>query len=112
MKIVQASFFWRSDAAGGLGLSLRGPEFTPKELTDMFTGHVVRQYYRDSDAHLGTDLVESYLAQLAAIASSAEHETVSLPQALLAAFNIMYLADRGFIPNDEFNGPFFVYEKS
>lgn len=111
MKILQASFFWRDDAPDGLALTLKRPEFTPDELTRMFAVETVRRYFRDSDAELGTQLVETYLAQLAGIAVEAKRGPVSLPKVILAALNIMYLADRGFIANDEFNGPLFVYER-
>lgn len=71
----------------------------------------MRQYFRDSDAQLGTDLVSTYLTQLAEIANEAARGAVPIPQVILAALNIMYLADRGFIPTDEFNGPMFVYQR-
>ena len=112
MKILQASFFWRNDAPCGLGLTLSGPEFSPEELTEMFDGKTVRQYFRDSDSQLGSQLAQTYIAQLAEIAAEAARGEISLQSTILAAFNIMYLADRGFMSNDEFNGPLFVYERS
>lgn len=112
MKILQASFFWKNDTPGGLGLTLREPEFTPDELTRMFSGENITRYFCDSDAELGSGLVVSYLAQLAAISAEAKEKQLSLQKVMLAALNIMYLADRGFIPNDEFNGPLIVYERS
>lgn len=112
MRIRQASFFWKNDAPDGLGLTLGPPAFSPDELTRMFDEAIVGQYFRDSDTHLGTDLVTTYLTQLAGIANEAKRGAVSIPQVILAALNIMYLADRGFIPTDEFNGPMFVYERS
>lgn len=106
--ILQASFFWKNDQPGGLGFTLGPPAFTPEELTEMFTGDTVKQYMRDSDAHLGTGLVDAYLAQLGAIAAGGKLAPIPMQHVILAALNIMWLAERGFIPNDEFNGPSFV----
>ena len=111
MRILQASFFWQNDKQDGLGLTLRGPEFTPDELTKMFSGENITRYFRDSDAELGSGLVASYLAQLSAISAEAKERQLPLQKVILAALNIMYLTDRGFIPNDEFNGPLLVYER-
>jgi hypothetical protein len=111
VRIISASFFWRNDRPDGLGLTFRPPGFTPEEITSMFSGDTVRDYFRDSDSMLGTAIVETYLAQLEGLAAEAKKAPLSLQQALLACLNIMYLADRGFIPNDEFNGPMFVMEK-
>lgn len=77
----------------------------------MFSDETVQRYFRDSDAQLGTRIVETYLTQLAGIAEEAKRGQVSLPQVILAALNIMYLADRGFIATDEFNGPLFFYKR-
>jgi hypothetical protein len=108
MRIISASFFWRNDQPDGLGLTF-GPEgFSSEELTNMFAGETVRMYMRDSDANLGTKLVETYLAQLGAFAAESKRRPLPMHKALLAAFNITWLAERGFIPNDEFNGPMFV----
>ena len=106
------SFFWQNDTQDGLGLTLRGPEFTPDELTRMFSGENITRYFRDSDAELGSGLVDSYIAQLSAIGAEAKEKQLPLQKVLLAVQNIMYLADGGFIPNDEFNGPLIVYERS
>ncbi|MEO8059455.1 MAG: hypothetical protein ABI671_14135 [Burkholderiales bacterium] len=111
MKIIQASFFWENDRPGGLGLSLRPPAFSPEDLTDLFAGETVRQYFRDSDTYLGTHLVETYFSQLAGLSQEAEQGQLPLAKVMVAALNIMYLTDRGFLANDEFNGPLFVYEK-
>lgn len=105
-KIHQASFFWKNDQPGGLGFTLGPPSFSPDELTDMFTGRGVKRYFADSDMALGTGVAQTYLAQLEEIAKV--KETATMQQVLLAALNIMWLADRGFIPNDEFNGPQFL----
>lgn len=101
-KIYQASFFWKNDQPGGLGFSLGPPSFSPDELTEMFTGELIKKYMADSDEALGTNIVTTYLAQLEGIAA-VKHDT-SLQQAVLAALNIMWLSERGFIPNNEFNG--------
>lgn len=108
MKLVSASFFWRNDRPDGLGVTF-GPEgFSPEELHTLFAGDTVKQYFRDSDAHLGTAIVQDYLNQLRGIASEARRGPLPMHLALMAALNIMWLAERGFIPNDEFNGQMFV----
>lgn len=108
MRIIQASFFWKNDEPDGLGLTFGPDGFSPEELTNMFAGETAQMYMRDSDANLGTKLVETYLSQLAMFALEAKQHPLPLHEAILAAFNIMYLSERGFIPNDEFNGPMFV----
>lgn len=104
-KIIQASFFWKNDQPGGLGFTLGPPSFTPEELTAMFDEHTVKQYFIDSDHAMGSCVVQGYLSQLEAIAQDAKKGRATMQQAILAALNIMWLANRGFIPNDEFNGP-------
>lgn len=101
-KIYQAAFFWKNDKPGGLGLTLGWPSFSPDELTEMFTGPGIKKCLADSDGALGTKGVQTYLDQLAAIAAVKHKATLS--QTMLAALNIMWLVERGFIPNDEFNG--------
>lgn len=108
MRIISASFFWRNDQPDGLGVTF-GPEgLSPEELHTLFAGETVRQYFRDSDAALGSSIVEDYLNQLAGIASEARNAPLPMHLALMAALNIMWLAERGFLANDEFNGPMFV----
>jgi len=108
MKIIQASFFYKNDRPDGVGVTFAAPSFTPDELTEMFAGETARQYMRDSDTALGTNLVETYFAQLDALALEAKAGPLPLAKALLVAMNIMYLSDRGLLANDEFNGPMFV----
>lgn len=108
MKIIQASFFWRNDTPDGIGLTFRTPEFTSDELASMFAGETSRQYMRDSDANLGTALVETYLAQLGALAQEAKRGPLPLPKALIVCLNILWLSSRGLIPQDEFNGTQFI----
>ena len=103
-----ASFFWRNDQPDGLGVTFGPAGFSPEELTTLFAGDVVKKYFRDSDAHLGTSIVSDYLNQLAGIAVEARKGPLPMHLALMAALNIIWLAERGFIPNDEFNGPMFV----
>lgn len=110
MRIISVSFFWRNDALDGLGFTLGPPGFSPEELTEMFTGEVVSNYFLHSDAALGSNIVEHYLAQLAEIATASKTRPAPLSDVILAGLNIQWLAERGFIPNDEFNGPMFVYE--
>jgi len=108
VKIISASFFWRNNHPDGLGVTF-GPEgFSAEELTVMFTGDTVKQYFRDSDERLGTDIVRDYLHQLEGIAAEARVSPLPMAKALIAALNIMWLAERGFIANDDFNGPLFV----
>lgn len=102
---IQVSFFWKNNEPGGLGFTFGPPSFTPQEIEAMFFGEVAKQYQRDSDAALGSEGVKTYLAQLAGIAERKNQEKeVTLQQAVLAAYNIQWLAARGLIPNDEFNG--------
>ena len=108
MRLVQASFFWRNDHPDGLGVTFKAPEFTSTDLEVLFRGDTVKQYFIDSDKHLGTRIVDDYLAQLRGIAEEAKRRPLPIAKALIAALNIMWLAERGFIPNDEFNGPMFV----
>lgn len=105
MKIIQASFFWKNDQPGGIGISFGPPTFSPAELQEIFAGQVVKDYLLSSDKALGTNIVQDYLDQLAALGQIHQRgESTTLEQGILAALNIIWLADRGFIPNDEFNG--------
>ena len=108
MRIVSASFFWRNDQPDGLGVTFGPDGFSPEELGVLFAGDTVRQYFRDSDAALGSSVVDDYLNQLRGIAVEARKAPLPMHLALMAALNIMWLAERGFIANDEFNGPMFV----
>ena len=108
MKLQSASFFWRNDKPDGLGITFGPDGFSPEELTEMFTGRYAREYISASDANLGSAIVATYLDQLKAIAVQARLKPLPMQTALIAALNIMYLSERGFIPNDEFNGPVFV----
>lgn len=108
MRIFQATFLWRNDQPDGLGITFGPAAYTPDELTHMFAGEVVNQYFRDTDSVLGTNIVDAYLAQLRMIAIQARRSSIPIHAAVMAALNIMWLADRGFIPNDEFNGVLFV----
>ena len=105
MTIIQASFFWQNDQPGGVGFTFGPPSFSPTELTIMFEGDVYKNYMRDSDNALGSNIVGSMIGQLAAIG---QMKMMSIPisprMTILAALNIMWLSQRGFIPNDEFNG--------
>ncbi len=107
--LLQASFFWRNDQPNGIGLSFGPPDFTPEQLQEMFVGDVVKAYLRDSDAALGTKVVNDYLDQLQSIGmQKATGEEISMKHGILAALNIIWLTERGFIPNDEYNGYQFV----
>lgn len=109
MKIVQLSVYWRNDKDDGLALTFGPAGFTPDELTEMFAGKVVKDYFCASDEQLGTAIVETYFAQLAAAAKEARGEPLSMQKALLVALNILWLTDRGFLANDEFNGVLAVH---
>ena len=105
----QASFFWKNNEPGGIGITFGPPSFTPAELQIMFEGDLVKRFMRDSDGALGTDIVHKMLGQLNPIGQAHRHGDVIRPKLLLlAALNIIWLSSRGFIPNDEFNGPQFV----
>ena len=107
--IIQATFFWRNDQPSGIGLTFGPPSFTPKQLDEMFASDTLKNYLRDSDKALGTNVVSDYLAQLKSIGmQKATGEEISLKHGILAALNIIWLAERGFIPNDEFNGYQFI----
>lgn len=107
--IIQASFFWKNDQPGGIGLSFGPPDFTPNQLEEMFVGEALKTYLRNSDKELGTNVVSDYLAQLQSIGEKkAKGEELTITQGILAALNIMWLVERGFIPNDEFNGYQFI----
>lgn len=103
--IIQASFFWKNDQPGGIGLTFGLPDFTPNQLEEMFVGESLKTYLRNSDKELGTNVVSDYLAQLQSIGEKkAKGGELTITQGILAALNIMWLVERGFIPNDEFNG--------
>lgn len=108
-NIIQASFFWRNDKPGGIGLSFGPPTFSSADLQNMFGGEVLKDYLRNSDAALGTNVVHDYLVQLSVIGGAkALGIEVDIKKAILASLNIIWLVERGFIPNDEFNGYQFV----
>lgn len=105
--IVQASFFWQNDRPDGLGFTLNAASgWSPHELTAVFNEAFVQQSFRDSDAELGRDVVAHYLQQLRAIVATKSH--LGMPDVILAALNIMWLSERGFIPSDDFNGALFI----
>ena len=107
--MYQASFFWKNDQPGGFGFTLGAPNFSEAELKLIFEGEVAKKYMRDSDEALGTGIVYIMMAQLEAIGKArALGDVILQKQVILAALNIMWLSSRGFIPNDEFNGPQFV----
>lgn len=110
MTIIQASFFWKNDKPCGIGLTFGPRHYTPEELQAMFAGEDLKDYMRDSDLALGTNVVNDYLAQLATIGKKKGmlRQEPSLQEGILAALNIIWLTDRGFIPNDEFNGYQFI----
>lgn len=103
-KIVQASFFWRNDCPDGLGFTLQEPAFSSDWLTQTFTGSIIKKFLKDSDESLGTKVVSHYLDQLQSIARESAVGHLNEEKVLLAALNILWLTERGFIPNDEYNG--------
>lgn len=111
MKILSATFLYKNDEPHGIGLTFSQPGFTPEELAEMFAGETARKYMRDSDTALGTHLVETYIAQVEALALEAKQGPLPMAKALLVALNIMWLTERGLIPNDEFNGVMFVQQR-
>lgn len=107
--MIQASFFWKNDQPGGIGFTFGPPTFTPKELEIMFEGDVVKNFMKNSDEALGTNIVYTMLSQLEAVGRARRlGDPIPSKMLLLAALNIIWLSSRGFIPNDEFNGPQFV----
>ena len=112
-QLYVVAFFWKSDLPGGLGLRLNVPQFSAEQLSKMFCGETARKYFQDSDALLAPDLIATYFAQLAEISLEASREQdLPIARIVMGAWNIMYLAARGFIPNDEFNGPYLGYVDS
>lgn len=109
MRIIAASFFWRNDQPDGLGFKLDSSVgWTPEDIEATFTGSTVAEYFRASDELIDEGVVQTYLEQLQAIALEAKAGPLPLTKAILAALNIMYLAERGHLPRDDFNGPMFV----
>lgn len=53
------------------------------------------------------DAVADYLSQVQAIARK-RPKVLSISEIVIDALNIMWLAERGWHPNDEFNEPLFV----
>lgn len=107
--IICASFYWKNDQVGGLGFTLN-PEtgWSTNILTATFDGPTVTEYFAASDAHIDDGIVADYLSQLEAIAK-VKQSGIPLSDVLIAALNIMWLARRGHISNDDFNGPLFVH---
>ena len=109
MTITQATFFWKNDQPGGIGITFGSPTFTSSELQTMFHGPAAKKYMRDSDDALGSNIVNDMLGQLSAIGESKMRgNSITSRQAIFAALNIMWLSSRGFIPDDEFNGTQFL----
>lgn len=105
MKIIQASFFWKNDQPGGLGFTFSGDTFT----LDEFNGEAVKDYLLANDKELGSGIVKDCLAQLEEIGlRKLSGEEIPLSLAILSALNIIWLSERGFIPQDEFNGTQYV----
>jgi hypothetical protein len=111
MAILQASFFWKNDQPGGIGITFGPPTFTPEDLQRMFDGEISKNFIKHSDQALGSNIVNDMLLQLSAIGQRvARNEGVTQRLAILASLNILWLSSRGFIPKDEFNGVQFVYQ--
>jgi hypothetical protein len=109
VDIIQASFYWKNNEPGGLGFSFGIPDYTPKDLREMFFGQVAKDYMRDSDNALGSGIVQDYLAQLGALGEMKQlGRPITMRLCILAALNIMWLSERGFIPQDEFNGTQYI----
>lgn len=109
MAILRASFFWRNDKPGGIGVTFGPPAFSPEDLSRMFEGEVSKGFTKSADLALSSNVVGDMLAQLGAVGERiARNETVSPRLAVLAALNIQWLTSRGFIAQDEFNGVQFV----
>lgn len=110
MTILQASFFWKNNEPGGLGLTFGLPNFTPQDLQTMFDGRISKEYMRNSDLSLGSHIVNDMLAQLTSVGQAKmRNEPIPPRMVTVVALNILWLTSRGFIPNDEFNGVQFVH---
>ena len=110
-RLLSASFYFKNDSPLGIGLTFGPPGFSSSELEGMFTGDVVKDYFRASDEQLGTDIVATYFAQLHALAAEARQAPLSMSKAILVALNVMWLAERGFLEQSEFNGTMFIWSK-
>jgi hypothetical protein len=107
--MIQASFFWKNDQPGGIGITFGPPSFNPAELKMMFEGEVVQRFMRESDAALGSNIVHTMISQLTAVGHAHRlGDVIPAKYLLMVALNIIWLSSRGFIPNDEFNGPQYV----
>jgi len=110
-SIVQASFYWRSNMPDGFGFTFVPPQFSPKQIQEMFFGKEAKRYMRNTDEALGTGIVNEFLGQLAGIGKMRlRNQSVPLELAVMAALNIIWLSERGFIPQDEYNGSQFIGE--
>jgi hypothetical protein len=109
VSIIQASFFYKNNIPGGIGITFGPPGFTSADLEVMFNGEVSKKFMRDSDEHLGSNIVGFMISQLDSIGEAKQRgDPITSRTAVMAALNIMWLSSRGFIPNDEFNGVQFV----
>lgn len=105
MQILQASFFFRNDKPNGIGFTLGPPDYTPASLHELLYGETTKQYMRDSDQALGTSIIQLYFSQLEALGKTLRKTGSLSPQEVfLAVFNILWLQERRFLVNDEFNG--------
>ena len=107
VDIISASFYWKNNEPGGLGFSFAIPVFQPSELRAMFFGTDAKTFIRESDNALGSNIVATMLQQLEYVANLPPGQR-TLDLALLCALNILWLSERGFIPQDEFNGTQFI----
>jgi hypothetical protein len=109
MSIIQASFFYKNDQPGGIGITFGPPTFSGSDLERMFNGDVSKKFAHESDLALGSNIVGHMINQLDSIGiQKMESRPITGRMAILAALNIQWLTSRGFIPNDEFNGVQFV----
>ena len=109
--IIQASFFWKNNEPGGFGITFTPEYMDPSEMTRVFQGPVIKEYFRKSDEQLGTNIVKTMLSQLAGISAKRQTEKmIRIQDAMLAALNIAWLSSRGFIPQDNYNGTQYVYQ--
>jgi hypothetical protein len=108
-SIVQASFYWRSNKPDGFGFTFAAPDFTPKQIQEIFFGAEAKRYMRNTDDALGSGIVNEYLQQLDVLGKMRmQQRHVPLQLAIMAALNIIWLTERGFLPQDEYNGFQFI----
>jgi len=108
-RICCAFFFWKNDKPDGVCVQFLPSQFSPEELTAQFGEASLHEYFEGVESDLGADAVRLTLEQMAQIAAESKRVGLSYKWGVIAALNIAYLAHRGAIPSDEFNGTIISY---